>query len=105
MMEPQHLGENWRALVSKVSNEAPEWFYAHLQEVMKYVYFELEGIDIEALEEHEGKFFSFDDCFDWVTDRSQLVKDLKTAIHLFSGMSNFSNMDPSESAKPVVANR
>jgi len=40
-----------------------------------------------------------------VIDRSQLVKDLENATNLFSGMSNFTNMDPSECAKLVVANR
>lgn len=104
-MKPKNLGETWRTLVSDISNAYPAWFYVHLQEVMKYVYFELEGIDVEVLEEHEGKFFGFDDCFDWVTNRSQLIKDLETAINLFSGMSHFADMEPSECAKLVVANR
>ena len=66
---------------------------------------EIEGIDVGTLEEHEGRFFGFDDCFDWVSDRAQLVKDLEIAVNLFTGMAGFQRMDPYECAKLVIANR
>jgi len=50
-MEPKNTGKSWRTLVSSISNDYPAWFYVQLQDVMKYVYFELEGIDLEHQEE------------------------------------------------------
>ena len=105
MDKRQNLIKSWQNLVSKISSEYPAWFFTQLQEVMKYVYFEIEGIDVGTLEEHEGKFFGFDDCFDWVSDRAQLIKDLEIAVNIFTDMAGFQKMDPYECAKLVIANR
>ncbi|GCL47301.1 hypothetical protein NIES3787_30070 [Microcystis aeruginosa NIES-3787] len=50
MDKRQNLIKSWQNLVSKISSEYPAWFFTQLQEVMKYVYFEIEGIDVGTLE-------------------------------------------------------
>jgi len=104
-MEPKNTGKSWRTLVSSISDDYPAWFYVQLQDIMKYVYFELEGIDLEHQEENESEFFGFDDYFDWVTDRPQLTRDLEVAINIFAGMPEFRQMNPAECAKLVISKR
>jgi hypothetical protein len=101
-MEKKNVSSSWQKIVDHISSDYPASFHFQMQEVMKYIYFEREGINSDDDRQSEGEYIDFDDMFQWTSSRSQLLRDLEVALTMFGNEANFSSMDPIACARKVV---
>lgn len=100
MSENNKFEKKWFLTLQRLRAENPDWFYFHLQEVMKCVFLSIEGVDEQGAGGEE--IFDFEDMYDWASNRAHLLQCLEQAILLFRGSETFREMSPSTCANKIL---